>query len=938
MNKKCKQLATAITVVGLLSLPTTQGALASSDTSYMKEVNSYLKEGKSNSAIITLKNVLQENPTDADARLTLSNIYLALGNNSAAEKEINQAYALNPDDPKTSIVYAKMLLAKRQIKELESIISDTKDWPKDQKVEAYILQSQANTYRGNIAFAEESLEQAVKLAPKNPTVLFHRALLEIQRKDTDTAKAYLAQLFEQEPDNYQGLLLQGEMAMESKDFPIAIQSFNSAIEAQPKVGIANISLAKALIADKQLEKATLQLRKVLNIAPEHPDANALQAKIEFTNRQFEKASQYAEAGLLHSDKNTEVIYIAAASYYATNRYEASYNQINKVLARHPNHAESLKLKAAIELKLELIDAATATLSQINNETFNQSDDQLLIAAGIASLKDKDYTSSKRLLNQASNLNSADPRVNLGQASIAAIEGDRNTTIVELEAAIKKSPDSKQTLTALILVYLQNKQPNKALEHAEKFILNDPQNPNGETFKGLSYVMLKDFKQAETAFNTALSIEPGNPNASHNLAAIFKRADNDTKKIRALHENVLKLHPKNIKSLIELSLLDQHAGKYDDAAKRLEHTIKVYPDTLRPYQILSSLYLQQNKPALSLAISEQALKVNPNIPSLLTLAGKAQQLSGKHEIASDYYKKAIKIAPKAVIPHYLLGQLYQQTNQLKLAEASIDKALALMPEHLGALLIKAQINLKSGNIEISKSIAKQLKAAAPDNSYFTELQAQIAVFEKDLDTAATLYRKVLSERETGALNIQLASVLWQQDNQKAEATSILTQWIKKNPGDILSRNVLATLYLQDKQSDNAILEFTEIVKQTPNNSVAHNNLAWLLLQRNDITKAEAHAQKANGITPNNPAIMDTLGTVLLQKGDFPAAEKLLTNAASLLPANLDIQFHLAQVNLKAGKKAESEVILKEILSKQHTTKVFSNREQAKKMLKDIQSSK
>lgn len=937
MNKKYKKLATAITVTSILLLPITQGAKANTDAPYMQEVKSYLQQGESNSAIIVLKNVLQKDPKDAAARLVLSNIYVALGNTSAAEKEINEAHKLNPDDPDTSIAFSKYLLQNKKLKELESLLSNTGGWSTEQLIEAYVLQTQANVYRGNIALAEKTLDQAVQLDPKKPIVLFNQAMLQIQLRKPDEAKKYLAQLFTLEPDHLQGLMIQGEMAMIDQDYPLAIRSFESASKMQPKVGIANISLAKALIADKQIEKATLQLQKVLDVSPQHPDANALQAKIEFTNRHFEKATQYAEAGLLQSDKNTEVLYIAAASYFATNRYEAAYNQINKVLARHPDHVESLKLKAAIELKLELTEAATQTLSQINNETFKESDDQLLIAAGIASLKDKDYTSSKRFLNQASSLNSADPRVNLGQASIAAIEGDRSATITELEAAIEKSPEAEQPKTALILTYLQNKQPDKALERATQFALAHPKNPNGETFKGLSHVMLKDFTQAETAFNAALSIEPGNPNASHNLAAIIQRQDNDITKIRALHENVLKLHPDNLSSLIELSLLDQRAGDYENSAKRLEHAIKTTPNAVRPYLVLSSLYLQQNKLVQSLAVSEQALKSNPDNPGLLTLAGKGQQLSGKYEIAVNYYTKAITAAPQAVIPHYLLGQLYQQTNQPTLAEASMDKALAIMPEHLGALLIKAQVNLKSGKLDTAKSIGKQLKELDPENSYITELQAQIAVVEKDLDTAAVLYRDVLSQRESAALNIQLASVLWQQPNKKNEATTLLTQWIEKNPADTLSRNVLATLYLQDKQSDSAISEFTEIVKLTPNNSTAHNNLAWLLFQRNDLATAEEHAQKANELNPNNPLIMDTLGSILLQKGELLAAEKLLANASSSLPENLEIRFHLAQANFKAGQKAQAEAILTELLSEKNATRVFNERDSAKQMLTDIQNS-
>lgn len=112
---------------------------------------------------------------------------------------------------------------------------------------------------------------------------------------------------------------------------------------------------------------------------------------------------------------------------------------------------------------------------------------------------------------------------------------------------------------------------------------------------------------------------------------------------------------------------------------------------------------------------------------------------------------------------------------------------------------------------------------------------------------------------------------------------------------------------------------------------------VILQRNDIAAAEDHAKKANELNPNNPLIMDTLGTILLQKGELLAAEKLLEDASALLPENLEIKFHLAQANLKAGNKIQSEATLKELLSAKNAT-TFSEREDAKQMLNDIQNNK
>lgn len=931
------KLITAFTLCSLLSLTVSPIAFANTDSVYMQEVNSYLKQGQNKSAIIVLKNALQKNSEDGSARLALGKIYLTLGDTTAAEKEVNEAHRLNPEHHETSIILARTLLQNRKFKELKTLLSDTEGWPPELITEAYTLQATASIFYGDIPHAEKMLAQATQLNPDKPVVLFAEALLQAQTNNPKQANKYLEQLFLLEPDHIQGLLLQSELAMANQEYALAINALQKITTTQSHIGIANIKLAQALIAVNKPEEAEQQLVKVLTISPEEPSANALLAKIKFSRKNYDEAAQHAEASLLYSENDLESLYIAAASYYVNQRYEAAYNQINKVLERIPSQVEALKLKAAIALKLGLTEEATTTLSQINSEQFIQSDDELLVAAGLASLQKKDYVLSQRLLKQASDLNSNDPRVNLGQASIAAKKGDNNTVIAELLSAIEKKPDSQQAKIALILTYIQNKQPAQALQYAQQFTQDYPENPNGATLEGLSYIMLEDFENAEAAFNKALSIEPGNPNASHNLAALITKQDNDTKKIRTIHEEVIKHHPDDTASLTELAILNQQAGEYEKATQQLEHTVKTNSEALRPRLILSALYLKQNKPAQSLAISSQALKANPDNADLLILTGSAKRMNGQPDLAIADFKKASELTPENITTHYLLGQLYEETNQLKRAEEAVKKALSLQPGHLGALFTQGRIALKSGDINSANVIAQQLQQAAPDNSFIIELQAQIAQANKQPDKAADLYREVLKTRETNFINIKLASALWDSE-KKTEALSTLTEWLKQYPDDVLSMNVLANFYLLDKQFDNAITQFIHIVKLTPGNAVAHNNLAWLLLERNDVNAAYTHAQKANDLAPNDPQIMDTLGIALLKKGDFSIAEPLLADASALLPQNIDIQFHLAQANSETGKLEKAEEILTKILSPEFESISFSEREEARELLHKIKKQK
>ncbi len=58
---------------------------------YVREAEAYLEKGEAKAAVIQLKNALQENPANIEARLMLGRIYLQAGDGASAEKEFERA-------------------------------------------------------------------------------------------------------------------------------------------------------------------------------------------------------------------------------------------------------------------------------------------------------------------------------------------------------------------------------------------------------------------------------------------------------------------------------------------------------------------------------------------------------------------------------------------------------------------------------------------------------------------------------------------------------------------------------------------------------------------------------------------------------------------------------------------------------------------------------
>ena len=84
----------ALLMGGLSSCSKTQTAQA-----LVAEAQQYQQKGDLKAAIIQLKNVLQKNPDDAEARYLLGTIYYETGDPKSAEKELRRALSLgmSPD-------------------------------------------------------------------------------------------------------------------------------------------------------------------------------------------------------------------------------------------------------------------------------------------------------------------------------------------------------------------------------------------------------------------------------------------------------------------------------------------------------------------------------------------------------------------------------------------------------------------------------------------------------------------------------------------------------------------------------------------------------------------------------------------------------------------------------------------------------------------------
>ena len=98
------------------------GSHAMADDRFVRDARQYLEKGELNAAVIQLKNALQRDPNNAQARLLLGKSHLDMGDGASAEKELERARELGVEaDVVLPLLGKAWLLMNRPERVLETI-------------------------------------------------------------------------------------------------------------------------------------------------------------------------------------------------------------------------------------------------------------------------------------------------------------------------------------------------------------------------------------------------------------------------------------------------------------------------------------------------------------------------------------------------------------------------------------------------------------------------------------------------------------------------------------------------------------------------------------------------------------------------------------------------------------------------------------------------
>ena len=391
-------------------------------------------------------------------------------------------------------------------------------------------------------------------------------------------------------------------------------------------------------------------------------------------------------------------------------------------------------------------------------------------------------------------------------------------------------------------------------------------------QGVEELKAGELDTALERFEQVTTIVPDFADAHYHLGLAYYQKTEYRKAIDAFTQT-LKLLPRDTDALIKLGLASHKAGEADaiaslarrtfheQAVKAYQTALEIQPHNVEALNNLGLAYQELGRFSEAIAVYEEGLTLNPDLPQLHVNLATARDLQGG-------------VYSLAAYQHYKVGTRAKRAGRMEAAIAAWKQAIAESPKYLQAYLQLAELYFESAKYE---------------SAIRTYLSAITLISERE------------PSQRSGTADIFYNlgnSYLYAQ--QLESAISAYQQAVDLNPGMVGAWANMGTVLLEMERFDAAIAACQSALKANTTASASRKDISISPSELNAIefTRNTAQDIKDGEYTMQAYRIWRR-GISARNMGDIPTALKLWEQAVTLSPRYAVAYENLAWVyfNLK-----------------------------------------
>lgn len=320
-----------------------------SEQEHLNSAQAYYQSGELQAAAISLRNALNANLDNAEARFLLGKIYLELELGAPAEKELKRSSNKITDGRQLNQMIAQAQLLQGKLNEaLQTLQSTTKNLEQLSLSETLLL--------GRIYFelhewdnANDSYNQALTQAAGETTALIGLGKVAYRKGDIEIANQYVAQIKGSEKDNWETWSLKGDLARSGGQLKKAKKAYEMAFNLKTSALGPRLSHALIAIDEKNFDEATQDAKALLKHNAKHPAGHYIQGQIHFSMQEFELAQTSFELAIRFADYPPAIRQLAITHTQMGNFSQAE-SYLRDYLELTPQDTEVQKLLSNMQKK------------------------------------------------------------------------------------------------------------------------------------------------------------------------------------------------------------------------------------------------------------------------------------------------------------------------------------------------------------------------------------------------------------------------------------------------------------------------------------------------------------------------------------------------------------------------------------------------------------
>ena len=649
----------------------------------------------------------------------------------------------------------------------------------------------------------------------------------------------------------------------------------------------------AYVRSADWDKASVEVRNVLQIDPKNAPAYFLAGQIAEGKREMQRAfGSYSKAVELKPDLLEAKVGLARI-YLLAGETEKAEQTVQEVLAIDPKHVGARTLKAALLARRNDLVGATAQAKALIGEQKSAPVDASMLLAGLYSSQGNGEAAlsviETALRGDPKNLSLLEVAAQIASASTDEATGRKAVDF--FRRATEQAPKNADLWNAWAMYHVRRSELDRAEEVLRASAKAQPDDSQ-RTLVLLDFLANRRGRDvAEKEFLAAIAEKPMDAKLRFGLVNFYRASNRPADARRALEDIVAsgRDSPNAILARDQLAADSLAGGRLEDARTRVAEVLKANPRDGAALVMRGRMRLADGDARAAILDLRAAVRDQPGSPEVVGLLAQAHRQAAEPQLAREVLADAVKFKPDDADLRLLLAADMADAKEYKEAGAEIDRAIQAAPRDLRAYDMKAQLALAQKDTASAEMAYALLKKTYPKDPIGFLRLGKFYADQKRYDAA-------LKEYDAAA---RLAP-----DAAEPALYAI-------------------GLLIGERRFDDANLRVDALMKGRPKDVLPYQLRGDVAVAKGDLPLAEQSYQKMIEFAPSVPAAYKSLARVKVMRKQTDEAVSVLEQGEKAIPSDSTLAATRAELLARLGRRKEAIDVYEMLLKRSPDEDAYAN---------------